>query len=130
MSLLSGIIDEGIVLNGIQKFPNTPEFPQKPLHISLHGLRLYIFCDSIRDTWILPNHTTPKFFLWWLGLEFFLDSLPISSVVGCLVKSAKFSVTEGNLNRLTLCHQYNELISQRSGSRTVTDPEPPSHSMW
>lgn len=85
-----------------------------------------------QSTAALPSskYRTPvKTLLQCLDLEFSAESRSYSVVIGP-VKLARFSVTEANLRRLTLCHQYSELISQKSGRKTVTGPEPPSHGIW
>lgn len=57
--------------------------------------------------------------------EFPADSPPLFFVVGGPAKPARFAVAETNPHRLILSHH--KPISQRSGRKTGTGLEPPSH---
>lgn len=73
-----------------------------------------------------PTIQLPRTLLPCLDLEFSVDSLPVLSVVGGPAKPVRFSATEANLHRLTLCHQCNGSMSLGLGKKTLTHPD---HSM-
>lgn len=86
---------------------------------------LYLINDNA-----VPGQATPRNFTSGLSLLFLTDRRLILSVVGGSARPARFSVAEAKLYILTLCHYYNEPISQRSGRKTETVSEPPSHGIW